>query len=118
MAEVADASLLLGFISSVIAAVDGAKQVYNAAVNAEDLPEAFREVAERLTIVLNILASAEKHISDADVNESSCKAMKPVIVSCGRRLKMGQTIQEVASTRRCCTKRALHQGCEKIGEGE
>jgi hypothetical protein len=81
----AEAILVLGVVSSVIAVVDGAKQVYDAAANAEGLPEAFREVAERLPIVQNILASAEKHISDGDIDENSCKAMKPVIERCGKR---------------------------------
>jgi hypothetical protein len=85
MSGVGEASLVLGIISSVIAIVDGAKQVYDTAEKGEGLPEAFREVAERLPIVRTILASAEKHISDGDIDEPSCKAMKPVIERCGKK---------------------------------
>jgi hypothetical protein len=59
--------------------------VYDAAANVEGLPEAFREVVERLPRVRNILASAEKHIRDGDIDENPCKAMKPVIERCGKR---------------------------------
>ncbi|CZR56191.1 uncharacterized protein PAC_06079 [Phialocephala subalpina] len=85
MTGVAEASLVLGLISSVIAIVDRAKQVYDAAANAEGLPEAFREVAERLPIVRTILVSAERHIHDGEIDENSRKAMKPVIERCGKR---------------------------------
>jgi hypothetical protein len=81
----AEAILVLGVISSVISIVDGAKQVYDAAANAEGLPEAFREITDRLPIVRNTLESADKHIRDNDVDESSCKAMKPVIERCGKK---------------------------------
>jgi hypothetical protein len=81
----AEAILVLSVVSSVITVVDGAKQVYDAAANAEGLPEAFREVAERLPKVRSILASAEKHIRDGDIDENPCKAMKPVIERCGKR---------------------------------
>ena len=83
----AEATLVLGVVSSVISIVDGIKQVYDAAANAEGLPGAFREVAGRLPIVQTILASAEKHITDGDVDERSCKAMKPVIERCGKKAK-------------------------------
>jgi hypothetical protein len=83
----AEAILVLGIISSVIAIVDGAKQVYDGASNATGLPEAFREVAVRLPIVRNILGSAEQHIRDGQVGEASCKAMKPLINRCKERAK-------------------------------
>ncbi|EHK99126.1 hypothetical protein M7I_4958 [Glarea lozoyensis 74030] len=78
----AEAILVLGVISSVVAIVDGTKQVYDAASNAQGLPEAFREVAGRLPIVKNILGSAERNIRDGHVDEAACKSMKPLIDRC------------------------------------
>jgi hypothetical protein len=96
MAGVGEASLVLGLISSVIAIVDGINQVYDAAANAEGLPEAFREVAGRLPIVQTILASARIHISAGDVDEGSCKAMQPVITQCEQKAeKLGKLFKKV-----------------------
>ena len=47
----AEAIAILGVISSIISIVDGTKQVYDAATNAQGLLEAFREVDARLPIV-------------------------------------------------------------------
>jgi hypothetical protein len=83
----AEAILVLGVISSVIAIVDGTKQVYDGASNAKGLPEAFREVAGRLPIVRNILESAKQHIRNGQADEALCKAMKPLIDRCEERAK-------------------------------
>ena len=56
----AETIAVLGFISSIISIVDGNKQAYDAAKNAQGLPEAFREVAGRLPTVRNILGSAKQ----------------------------------------------------------
>lgn len=47
----AEAIAVLGVISSIISIIDGTKKVYDAATNARGLPEAFREVADRLPII-------------------------------------------------------------------
>jgi hypothetical protein len=78
----AEAILILGVISSIVAIVDGTKQVFDGASNAQGLPEAFREVAGRLPIVREILGSAEKNIRDGHVDEATCKSMKPLIDRC------------------------------------
>ena len=83
----AEAILVLGVISSIIAVVDGTKQVYDAATNAEGLPEAFREVADRLPIVTNILGSAKQHIDGGDVDEESCEGVKHVVEACEKKAK-------------------------------
>lgn len=82
-----EAILVLGVISSIISIVDGTKQVYGAATNAQGLPEAFREVAARLPIVQNILDSAKRHIEDGDADEDSCKGAKDVVKSCEKKAK-------------------------------
>jgi uncharacterized membrane protein len=63
----AEAIAVLGLISSIISIVDGTKKVYDAATNARGLPQAFREVADRLPIVKNILDSAKQHIEEGKV---------------------------------------------------
>jgi hypothetical protein len=88
----AEAILVLGVISSIIAIVDETKKVYDAAKNAKGLPEAFREVAARLPIVVNILDSAKDDIRDKD--EASCKGVKPVVENCEKKAK---TLKELFS---------------------
>lgn len=83
----AEAILVLGVISSIISIVDGIKQVYDAATDAQGLPKAFREVAARLPIVENILSAAKQHIEEGRVNEDSCKGVKPTIDACEKRAR-------------------------------
>lgn len=78
----AEAIAILGIISSVVAIVDGAKQVYDAASNAESLPEAFREIAARLPIVQDILCSARRYIEGGGADEDVCKGARAVLKSC------------------------------------
>jgi hypothetical protein len=74
----AEAIIVLGVISSIIAIVDGTKKVYDAATNPQGLPAAFHEIANRLPIIRTILSSAEQHIRNKDVDESWCKGSKPL----------------------------------------
>jgi hypothetical protein len=83
----AEAILVLGVISSIISIVDGTKQVYDATTNTQGLPEAFREVAARLTIVQNILGLAKQHIEDGDADEDSYKGAKDVVEGCEKKAK-------------------------------
>lgn len=84
----AEAIAILGVISSVVAIVDGTKQVYDAASNAKGLPEAFREAAAQLPIVHNILSSAKKYIEEGDANEGSCREAKDVVEDCKKKAEM------------------------------
>ncbi|KAL2064627.1 hypothetical protein VTL71DRAFT_3764 [Oculimacula yallundae] len=83
----AEAGLVLGLISSVIAIVDASQKLYEAASDAKGLPEAFREVAGRLPIVRTILGSVHQHIKGDQVDEASCKAIKPVVAACEEKAK-------------------------------
>jgi hypothetical protein len=69
----AEATAVLEVISSIVSIIYGTKQVYDAATNAQGLPEAFREVAARLRIVQTILGSAKRHIEEGDADENSCE---------------------------------------------
>lgn len=83
----AEVIAVLGVISSIISIVDGIKKVYDAATNAQGLPEAFREVAGRLPIVGNTLDSAKHNIEERKVNNDSCKGVKHIVEACGEKAK-------------------------------
>jgi hypothetical protein len=83
----AEVIAVLGVISSIVSIVDGTKQVYDAAASAEGLPEAFREVADRLPIITNILDASKQYIKDKDVSEDSCKGVRHVVEACQEKAK-------------------------------
>ena len=93
----AEAIAVLAVISSIISIVDGTKQVYDAATNAQGLPEAFRAIAGRLPIVRNILGSAKQHIDNGDVDEDSCKGVKHVVEDCETKAKKLDTLFQKAT---------------------
>ncbi|CAG8954110.1 hypothetical protein HYFRA_00009214 [Hymenoscyphus fraxineus] len=67
--------------------MSGAEAIVVLASNATGLPKAFREVAARLPIVEEFLKSTGQRISDGQVDEASCNAMKPLIENCEERAK-------------------------------
>ena len=83
----AEATVVLGIISSIISIVDGTKQVYDAASNAEGLPSAFREVATRIPILPDILDLIEQHIKTEGADGENCKGAKAVVESCETKAK-------------------------------
>lgn len=52
---------VLGVISSIVTIIEGIQQVFEAARNAQGLPEAFRDVAGRLPIVRQTLRIAHNY---------------------------------------------------------
>ena len=83
----AEAIAVLGAIASIISIVDGTKKVYDAATNAQGLPEAFRDVAGRLPVVRSILGAAKQHVEKGDVDKDSCKGVKRVVEACEKKAK-------------------------------
>jgi hypothetical protein len=81
----AEASTVLGIISSIITVVDKTKTIFDAAKDAKGLPEAFREVAKRLPIAHNILTAAQERIEDEDVDNESCEGVEPVVKACKKK---------------------------------
>ena len=65
---------------------------YDTAINAQGLPEAFRDVAGRLPVVRNILLSAKQNIEDGIVAEVSCEGVKHVVKCCE---KQAQKLDEL-----------------------
>ena len=78
----AEAIVVLGVISSVIAIIDGTRKVFDAATDIKGLPKEFREAADRLPIVRNILGSAKQSIEKGDVDEESCRGVQNVVKAC------------------------------------
>ncbi len=60
MSGVAEASLVLGLISSIISIVQATKVIYDGATDKSGLPKAFREVNGRLPLVLDILGEVKR----------------------------------------------------------
>ena len=78
----AEVVAVLGLISSIISIVDGTKKIYDAATNVQGLPQAFREVADRLPIVGNTLDSTKQNIEESGANNDSCKGVKHIVEAC------------------------------------
>jgi len=76
----AEAAFVVGLISSVISIIDATKTVYDAVGNAKGQPEAFRLVAARLPLVIEILRSAEERASTLD--EIVMDAIEETLESC------------------------------------
>jgi hypothetical protein len=62
----AETGLVIGLISGVISIIETTKTVYDAAKDAKGQPEAFRQVAARLPLVIEILQSATERIQSLD----------------------------------------------------
>ena len=83
----AEAGLVVGLISGIIAIVDATKKVYDAAKDKQGLPAAFREVAERLPVVQNILANAKARAESGQIDDEASKAAKAILEPCDSRVK-------------------------------
>ena len=66
----AEAFTVLNLISSIIAIIDQAKKVYDAATDQRGLPKTFREAAGRLPIVRDTLELAKQDLDHDQVDEA------------------------------------------------
>jgi hypothetical protein len=76
----AEAAFVVGLISGVISIIEATKTVYDAAKDAKGQPEAFRQVAARLPLVIEILHSAEERARV--LNETAQEALEHILRSC------------------------------------
>jgi hypothetical protein len=76
----AEAAFVVGLISGVISIIEATKTVYDAAKDAKGQPEAFRQVAARLPVVIEILRSAKEKAQTLD--ETTQEALEPTLESC------------------------------------
>jgi hypothetical protein len=76
----AEAGFVIGLISGVISIIEAAKTVSDAAKDATGQPEAFRQVAARLPLVIEILRSAKERALALD--DTAQEALEPILESC------------------------------------
>jgi hypothetical protein len=76
----AEAGFVIGLISGVISIIEAAKTVFDAAEDAKGQPEAFRQVAARLPLVIEILRTAKERALALD--DTAQEALEPILESC------------------------------------
>lgn len=114
----AEAIAVLGLIASIVSIIDGTKQVYDAATNAQGLPKAFREVAGRLPIVRNVLGSAKQHVDKGDVDEDSCKGVKNVVEACEKKaLKLDELFHKAIPADGASDLKRYYKAVKAFGKG-
>ncbi|OQU98756.1 Tetratricopeptide repeat-containing protein [Cladophialophora immunda] len=82
MSGVAEASLVLGLISSIIAIYEGAHEIYEAASDVKGLPRKFQLAAEQIPLVLHALGLAEQNIKGNAVSPDALQSAKPILERC------------------------------------
>ncbi|KAK0130235.1 hypothetical protein ONS96_000758 [Cadophora gregata f. sp. sojae] len=82
MSGIAEASLVLGIISSIISIVTATKHIYETANDASGLPKAFHKVTAKLPIVVLILQQANGYIQKPHVDQVTRDAFRTVLSRC------------------------------------
>ncbi|KAL2066085.1 hypothetical protein VTL71DRAFT_2156 [Oculimacula yallundae] len=82
MSGVGEASLVLGIISSIIAIVTAAKNIYDAANDTSGLPKAFHKVVAKLPMVVVILRQADEYIHISNVDQDTRDAFTSILRRC------------------------------------
>ncbi|KAF5686936.1 ankyrin protein [Fusarium circinatum] len=72
---------VIGLVSAILTILETIGQLSDAIKNAKDLPPAFREVADKLPIVREILQSVEKHLSTS-AYQGTDEAIQAVLKHC------------------------------------
>ncbi|KAF5600694.1 Het-eN [Fusarium pseudoanthophilum] len=72
---------VVGLVSGILTILETIGKLSDAIKNAKDLPPAFREVADKLPIVRDILQAVEKHLSTSP-DQGSDDAIKAVLKHC------------------------------------
>ena len=114
----AEAFAVLGVISAIISIVDASKKVYDAAKDTKGLPEAFREVADRLPIVESILGSAKQKIEGKEVDNDSCKGVKHVVEDCQEKAKrLKELFQKAIPAEGASDLKRYYKAVKALGRG-
>lgn len=74
-------------ISAIITIIDAIRKVFEASKDAQGLPKAFREVANRLPLVKNILEAAKQHIEGRNADEDSFTDARGLVETCEKKAK-------------------------------
>lgn len=86
----AEAAFVIGLISGTISIIEAIKTVYDAAKDTQGQPEAFRQVAARLPLVIKILRRAREMAQSLD--ETTQDALEPTLESCKTKAEALQKI--------------------------
>jgi F0F1-type ATP synthase delta subunit len=86
----AEAAFVVGLISGVISIIEATKTIYDAAKNAKGQPEAFRQVAARLPLVIEILHSTEAKARA--LKETAQDPLEHILKSCKAKAEKLQEI--------------------------
>lgn len=78
----AEAALIVGLISSTWTIFEAAYQIYAAAHDAKGLPQAFREAADQIPLVLHILSLVESSLSERPVSPQVIASVRPILERC------------------------------------
>ncbi|OCL03965.1 hypothetical protein AOQ84DRAFT_226702 [Glonium stellatum] len=91
-----EAGLITRLISGIISIVDATRRVYDVTKDKEGLPQAFREVAQRLPLVYDTLQTAKTRIEGSHLDNETSKAIGPIVEACGGKVKkLNKLFQEV-----------------------
>ncbi|KAH7129661.1 putative ankyrin repeat-containing protein [Dactylonectria estremocensis] len=84
----------LSVIASTIAVVQAISTTYKAIQHLRGLPNEFKEVNRNLPLAQDTLDLARDHLQDLALDESTKKAIQPVVTGCEEKAKMLQDIFE------------------------
>jgi hypothetical protein len=122
----AEAITIVGLISSIITIVETSKKLYDASRDAKGLHEAFREVAQNIPLVLDILRDCQAIQQQVDKDgettidaahklelEESSAATKTVMADCHKKAKTLESIFEKVMPAEVAKKRERYKKAAK-----
>jgi hypothetical protein len=87
----AEALFVIGVISNIIALVEFSnkviKRINGFSQDVKSVPEFFRGLQIELPLLSNTLKRTSKRIDSGEMDEDTCKAIKPIVVACEKRLE-------------------------------
>ena len=114
----AEAGLLIGLISGIIQIMNATEQVYQAAKDAQGQPTAFREVAARLPLVINILNLAKQKIENSSSKEELCMDTEYIVKACEEKaLRLKMTLEKCLPTEEAGLGMRTWKGLQMVPRG-
>ncbi|KAI5460818.1 SesA protein [Mariannaea sp. PMI_226] len=92
----AEAGLIIGLIADSIAISGMIIDLYRTVKNPDELPQAFRAVAQKLPVAKDILEIAHKEMEGQTPDDNSLAAIKPTVEACTARIsRLESIVQEI-----------------------
>src|SRR6266480_6518399 len=86
----AEALTVIGIIANIVAIVDFTIEVIDRAKgfggNVKEVPKAFQDVQSVLPLVANTLRKTQRQAELGQVDETTCRALRPVVEGCERKV--------------------------------